>query len=319
MNNYFSRLAKHTGLKIGPRSTANRIAASPPSAFQNALLPEAPLEVEEVKSVDPSRDAFSVRHDAQAQDLASHEAALPGSEGRSVGHGRESAIPPPLDPSDQARPGVTHPPEHETVSLEAGGRQIESAANRSSKSAPPIAHHVIETYVVNDSTASPSTSLAGQMPPPSGAKVEVGGIEAMAERPASQPRSFAPRGRLQTANPAQSPDEPAATKLTASWEDVYEWIQAAPDLMEREGAATGSRGPMPSLELHGMSDLAPPAERGNEPEAQDFQLSIGNISIVVEAPPPPTPAQIVPPVRAVTPPEPKREVSRLSRHYIRVR
>lgn len=323
MNNYFSQLAKYTGLQIGPRRTAGRSPVLPLAAMPVA----APLEVEEMRLIGPPL----------APEFASREAAFPDAESQPVERGAEPArLSQPLDLS----PSLADSPEREPAPANRQNPQVDTSGEHTSKAVPAIAHRTIEIDGFSESSA-PLLSRPLEQPSPQAASapqatVRIGGaakdanfrIGGTTREPAEtevneiemkvgrtspshsiEPRSF----------PAQSPNGSETAQLIASWQDVQEWINAAPDVPGFDGAVTDERTtrPMSSLEIPELSDLA--AAGGREPEVQDFQLSIGNISIVVESLPQAHAPLTPPPPRASQPPEPKREVSRLSRHYIQVR
>ncbi|HBY76229.1 MAG TPA: hypothetical protein DEG47_04295, partial [Cyanobacteria bacterium UBA11148] len=61
----------------------------------------------------------------------------------------------------------------------------------------------------------------------------------------------------------------------------------------------------------------PPSPNSNYQESQNFTLSIGTISLTVEAPQSESQKPLLPPVKSKPDIKPARQTSRLNRHYIR--
>ena len=342
MTNYFSRLARTTGLHIGA-------APAPRAAPRHEATPaEPPPHVEELTFVDqepapsPAAAAPAARsvyegpppenEPAQEESAAVRASAL--EESHAV-----ARVEPPAGPSvfaderpepgeraaDSGPPAFFEESRVEFVSREEDVRATRPPAARE-RTVPPTAAPPAPVE------PSPSHTRSGQESSQPARSIELitadytredagrEGLEPLevseVVRPPDVPAPAA--GALPAASPAAQADA-----RRAYLREVVEWITGPADAareLDGDSAAEPESSPA-SVWTTSQTTPAPARERteaAHELEVQDFSLSIGSISIVVEGEPRQTPA----PAPARRPePEPSRpapvETSRLRRHYIR--
>ena len=338
MTNYFSRLARTTGLHFGaapaPRAAPER-ETTPAHTPLDAAAGEQPPHVEELRFVEaepapappsepPPRDDPTPLN-APAQALAREEShagarVLPHAEPSDFVDERLKSV---ERAADTRPPAFIEESRVELVSQEEHAPRPSVTRERASTQADAPPTHV--------ETSLRQTRSVEESSPPARP------VEPAAPEPAREDAGRERVEALEISEVVRLPDEPTAQAEPAAshaaqaearrayLREVVEWITGPADpVREFDGSSAvelESSGPAESKAGRPATVVLQRerAEASRELEVQDFSLSIGSISIVVEDAPQPAPAA----APAQRPQSDERrdpapvETSRLRRHYIR--
>jgi hypothetical protein len=318
VSSYFSRLANTTGLRVGADAVRAVGSAAPAPAPAGGEMP-APPHVEQVTLVapppaTPAGDTASsagsglplglVRErgpsSVQGEGFDSRHARAPLA-ARTVGEEgptrQEHATLPPTF-VETPRPALFEEARLEFVPRASvpSPREETRTSRRGEHESSPRAQPSEESAARGDAFTQALAPL---------------GVRAEAREPAYAPRPL-----------AQPPDSPAQADVRHAYlREVVEWINAPTNAAQGDAALADDH--LTSTELaQGDSGRTAAtrarADAARELEVQDFSLSIGSISVVIEEPPKQTHT-----TASVQSPEPGRgaaspvETSRLRRHYVR--
>lgn len=277
MKNYFSQLARHTGLRFA--GAAQR---------SNAVAPVAPLHVEEVRMVSPaipSADAATGDEPVAARTTVAEKIETVQSKVEQL---RAQEI--------QTTPVSQEPPRAEIESL----NSFESVSVEK-----PITLAADNTDIKTDLDVSERVEVKTvEVPVPA----EPGPAEPHATNEESSEVEFA--------NPVER-----EVLVRQYLREVREWVAASPmpdqsvseslsltDQKQESVAFTVERESIPTIQ----------PEPRDQIDVHDMNLSIGNISIVIEEPSPAAAAVIAPPpTPPPAQPQTRHEPTSLSRYYLR--
>lgn len=360
MTNYFSRLARTTGLHFGAAHTpraAPEHEASPARLPLDAAAGEPPLHVEELRFVEPepapaSAPALAAPFEPPPPAGLTHLNAPAQAPTREESHA-VVRVQPPAGPSifvdERPLPGERAADSRPPVFLEEPRVELVPEKEEEEYAARPFE---TRERTVTQTDAPPThgepsprqTRSVQESPPPQPARP----TEMTAADPAREDAGREGLIALELSEVVQLPEPPAPTldaepaaspaaqaeARRAYLREVVEWITGptdpAPELdssISIGAVESESFGPAESKARESKASrpaavvLRERAEASSELEVQDFSLSIGSISIVVEDAPKPAPAA-APPAPAHRPESDERrpapvETSRLRRHYIR--
>ena len=325
MSGYFSQLARSTGLSIDRSHTGSM--PGPPVASVAAPSRDTGLEVEEVVLVAPQQtdsSSESQPSDRSASSVQSDEEANPlhVSENLAARNVADDAI----DATGSARtksrpePAVDHKSPQDSLS-----EQSKADA--------------IQTFVVEPGieASEPQKQLLPEAREPSISIQPIERIE-LVTRDVTADKAFTSESNIhepELNNAVTQPRNPGANARSDSpalptertrfdqpqLKEVIAWVTANPTNIEEE--------PFPEIFIpsrnepgnefadHSQLDsLAPRPARAQAPQIQDFSLSIGNISIVIDEPKQDAPALPTPPPIIERPPEVSDRPTDLSRYYL---
>lgn len=343
MSGYFSQLAHHTGLdtKIG-----SGLASESTVAVQGPERAPEPMHVEEVSftgepapdtakgsnespTTFPDRDRIA----ASTRDFRSPE--LEAAEDDAHVHGAEPTVKRETDPSQRVLRGASNTAFTNLAAATSSSREF-SVVEHFPASQPLPAH--ADDRSSGDRQSLPQESIA----------IPYDSIEIVDSQSAAQDRETrrreAPRAEVKDARQSEltRDREPGEASRDGHVEreiivgnylkEVVAWVSSPPELDQREPESQRDLDQRPSP-LRAEQDLASDSDafapqrkvpagalrsnRSETMEAQDLSLSIGTISIVVEAPKQIAPALPQAPAKVDAPRERSAsEPTRLSRYYL---
>ena len=331
MTDYFSRLMQQTGLAVLPGSPSMPRKTPPPiaSTFGEASAEAAPPPpLEQLETVEAPRSFLG-----ESQTMEASRAIAP------------SQFPAPASPLQM--PPVT-PPEVPTIQPTESQTVVSSSPSPSvgnpprSPISPPLQIESVEQRVISARETTPQSP--GETPAPAVS----GTVRSHPSNPPSpdalipspQPHPTLEQIRQTNRQPASAPLSPSPVRALANaqdyWQAVREWVASPPEPLASQvnppvaPADISSRQPDSDLgstllsgEHSRLVPVAPPfldtptqTRTARPPEPQGVELSIGTLSLILEAPTPSAPQSPPRPQPASTPERPRR---RLNRHYLRVR
>ena len=289
MKGYFGQLARHTGLRFGD-SRASRT---------RAVAPVSPLHVEEVTMVSPTTPIAEV---ASRDEPVAVQTA--------VAQKIETAQQPKVEQNSIEEIAPTESIEHESVQSVAIEQPITLAADNTDIKQD---HHELHVEQVEVERAPQI-----QTPAPMVKTVEV-----------SVPAQSVSEQKVET----EAPHEVSEVAVTDPVErevlvrqylrEVRAWVAASPmpedeSVSESQQSWTEQQPESVAFTVARESVPTPQVERHDQIDVHDMNLSIGNISIVIEEPQPAAPAVIAPTPSAPPPqPQTRHEPISLSRYYLR--
>jgi hypothetical protein len=315
MADYFSRLASTTGLRVGPgAASALDTAALTRSAYslpaQGGAERHAPPHVEQMTLVEPP-PGTPPGDDTSPAERGSPSDASRAHVGPSSALGENFAGSPARTPP-AARTFVEEGSpqrERETPPPTFAGTPHPSPFEESRLEFAPLAH----VPLPREETYAPSSGTPGTAPLAESRETDAARGDAFTQ--AREPPGVLEEGPWGEPAP-EPPDSPARADVRHAYlQEVVEWVNTPADAADADVLTSAAPAPGESRQTaatRARTDVA------REPEVQDFSLSIGSISIVIEEPPkrPLATARAPAPERAPSTPS-AGETSRLRRRYVR--
>jgi hypothetical protein len=320
MAGYFSQLAKNTGLTLGHEAPVAKASGKAPesgsSQTHGGLQP--PLGIDEVAFIaPPAAEPQPLHMTAKGPELVIETSTSLPLEGRS------------------AEPG-SEPQSSKTVTAEVSDSQTSAAALGDPGSRDPDGEFRIGTansrVGASDSPANLTASISVHEQHSTQAAPDDESARSFESRvdpdvqSATKPRehntvSVAQREKLVTTLLGEAPEETEqVTTMRDYLKEVLAWVAATPERDELQGSSLTTQPAISErIEIQAKDEISSPAQPAMiEPMVQDLNLSIGNISIVVEEPRQNVAAQVVAPLRNERSSErATSEPTRLSRYYVR--
>jgi hypothetical protein len=317
MAGYFSQLAKNTGLTFeSPVAKGSHNAPETGPSQTHGELPP-PLGIDEVAFTAPPTAAPQLADmNARGPDLAVEASTSLPREGPSGNPGfeQQSSQTATAEVNDYQTSAA---PIEETREREVEGESGIGVAN-STVSASDL--RVPSTANISNHE-QPSTQAEPDDQPAKFESQRAPGKQPATSRRERDPVSIAQREKLVTTLLGEAPEETEqVTTMRDYLKEVLAWVAATPERDERQSSSVAVQPAIPErIEIQTKDESWSPAQPAMaEPMVQDLNLSIGNISIVVEEPSQNVAAQVVPPLRNERSSEPAAsEPTRLSRYYVR--
>src|SRR5215216_5443731 len=331
MSGYFSQLARSTGLSIG--RSRNGAMRGLPVAPVAAPARDTALEVEEVVLVAPQqtdssselklsdRSAASIEIEQGVVSLHVSDDSTPRSEADSAIRATDFAR-----TNSGPEPAVDHKAPQDSQSEQ-------SNVNADPQFAGSLKIATTPTFLLEPEIDSrgPHDQL---LPEPREASISIEPVERIelvtreVNNAVTQPPNLSERTDLVALdmNVSARSDSPAlplerARVARNQLKEVIAWVTANPNNLEEEplpeilisSRSVSGRDPADHSQL---DSLSPQPARAHAPEIQDFSLSIGNISIVIDEPKQDAPTLPTPPPIIERPPEIANRPTDLSRYYL---
>jgi hypothetical protein len=287
MKGYFHQLAKQTGLSFERGAARDK----PQKVLRDSRKP-SPLEIDQVVFTEASRENSTPVEGSMLGETREPVRRL------NLSESQRALAPETTVPTDDQVASATESPVSDIAPVASEPRVFDS----SKLTEPRAVGSSIDNKRANASPPLEEIGLEESTP-----LVEIANPEWRAQ-------SEQLLERIVTETPTRPQHEIAVREYLR---EVMAWVSATPEGEPDQPQRTSLPPRIEVFELH--SEIERPGNTTTvEPLAQDLNLSIGNISIVIEEPTPPATAQVTAPARPERAPErTMTEPTRLSRYYLR--